>query len=793
MNLLQSAKNYTAKGLSVIATDDNKRSITSWKQYQTSIPNDIELESMFSNPKAKGIAVICGAVSGGLEVIDVDCKYGIDFTEYERAIFDHHSELHSRLKFVKTKSNGYHIYYRCETIEGNQKLAERYATDDEKFKNPNAKQFVLIETRGEAGYVIAPPSAGYQPMDANDIPVISIDERDILHSIARGFNKVIEEVSQPSLPTNGESLKVWDDYNKRGDVVELLKSHGWDVVSEDAEKIYLKRPGQTTSKTSAVIFKSNRIFYPHTTSSSFANKGYNPFQLYTHLECGGNYKKAAKKLSENGYGEKSTDGWFWTITDKGSVSIVRHKFAEWLHGNFVQIYVHNKKSGAYRLVNIENKKIREIFTEDIKKYVKKRLKDDGHINVLESIIKQTNSLFTDSFFEFIDQADVTILQDNATTCYFPFQNFVVSADKNQIKRINYADIDDCIWESQIVERDIQILPDFDITSAEYYKFISLISAGDKDRIIYAMTLIGYILHSHKDRSKSYAVILAEETDDESKGGGTGKGIFFNAISKLIPVVSIDGKTFRPDKTFAWQRVGLGTQLVVIEDCMKNVDFERYYPTITEGMTIEKKNQDELFLRFEESPKIAFTTNYTISNNAEHSRRRQRVLEFAPHFNSKYTPVDEFGHKLFDDWDDDEWTKFYNFMFECVRLYLETGIQMVDNSDKLRRRQIKQQFGDDFLEYFEDIDKNVTHLMSSEWNGFLKRFELERKDFSLKRFSKGLQVASDILQLKYEVIKNRQNNNLREFRIENGNRNDDAVTDWESIVKKSVTTQLIDTQ
>ena len=85
------------------------------------------------------------------------------------------------------------------------------------------------------------------------------------------------------------------------------------------------------------------------------------------------------------------------------------------------------------------------------------------------------------------------------------------------------------------------------------------------------------------------------------------------------------------------------------------------------------------------------------------------------------------------------------------------------------------------------------LMSSEWNGFLKRFELERKDFSLKRFSKGLQVASDILQLKYEVIKNRQNNNLREFRIENGNRNDEAVTDWESIVKKSVTTQLIDTQ
>ena len=58
MNLLQSAKNYTAKGLSVIATDDNKRSLSSWKHYQTNIATDEELETMFSHPKAKGIAVI---------------------------------------------------------------------------------------------------------------------------------------------------------------------------------------------------------------------------------------------------------------------------------------------------------------------------------------------------------------------------------------------------------------------------------------------------------------------------------------------------------------------------------------------------------------------------------------------------------------------------------------------------------------------------------------------------------------------------------------------------------------
>jgi hypothetical protein len=40
------------------------------------------------------------------------------------------------------------------------------------------------------------------------------------------------------------------------------------------------------------------------------------------------------------------------------------------------------------------------------------------------------------------------------------------------------------------------------------------------------------------------------------------------------------------------------------------------------MTIEKKNKDEIFLSFDDSPKLAFTTNYSIASNAEHAKRRQ---------------------------------------------------------------------------------------------------------------------------------------------------------------------------
>ena len=196
------------------------------------------------------------------------------------------------------------------------------------------------------------------------------------------------------------------------------------------------------------------------------------------------------------------------------------------------------------------------------------------------------------------------------------------------------------------------------------------------------------------------------------------------------------------------------------------------------MTIEKKNQDELFLKFEESPKIAFTTNYTINNTAEHAKRRQRVLEFAPYFNSKFTPLDFFGERMFDDWDYDEMMKFYNFMFYCVKKYMNDGVLAVDNSEKLRRKQVKLQFGEEMLDYLDQADSGVFRSVSEEWKGFMLRNEMDKKDYSLKRFKKGIEMGSKILGYDYIDYKNRQNNNILEFKII---KNDNKIGGFEEIV------------
>jgi hypothetical protein len=87
--------------------------------------------------------------------------------------------------------------------------------------------------------------------------------------------------------------------------MSLLLSHGWKRVKEDSERIYLLRPGETTSETSGNFHKGKNCLYLFTTSDAKLDQGkpYSPSQLYNALECGGDWSKTALELGKKGYGD----------------------------------------------------------------------------------------------------------------------------------------------------------------------------------------------------------------------------------------------------------------------------------------------------------------------------------------------------------------------------------------------------------------------------------------------------------------------------------------------------------
>jgi hypothetical protein len=290
-----------------------------------------------SNCEAVGL--VCGRLSGGVEVLDIDLKYDLTgdlFDRYKKKVHKADPELLSKLVLQKTKSGGYHLIYRSSKIAGNLKLANRRTTENEReatFKTEyesflkesiedaaavkkarkvaeNDKVRVLFETRGEGGQIVTFPSPGYEIVygDYYSITEITEEQREIIIGVARQFNEVVEEVviskkETPAFYTKG--ITPFDDYNQRGDVVALLESHGWKAVGNKGKKTIFLRPGQTTSQSSGNFDFEKNWFSVFTTSSEFEpEKAYLPYSVFAVLECNKDYSEAAKKLYELGYGER---------------------------------------------------------------------------------------------------------------------------------------------------------------------------------------------------------------------------------------------------------------------------------------------------------------------------------------------------------------------------------------------------------------------------------------------------------------------------------------------------------
>ena len=276
-----------------------------------------------------------------------------------------------------------------------------------------------------------------------------------------------------------------------------------------------------------------------------------------------------------------------------------------------------------------------------------------------------------------------------------------------------------------------------------------------------ITTIGYLTTNYKDSSNPKAVIIAEDTSDQGQGGGTGKSLLIKAINKLQNVVSLSGKDWNPDKSFIYQSVNLDTDLICLEDTNKFFDFQRLYNIITDGIHIEKKNKDTIYVPFELSPKIAMTTNYDIGDDTAHSLRRQHKILISKYFGKVNSPLEEYKERFFEDWDDNAWIWFYNILFVCNKLYLEEGGLVPQNeSINMKIKAIKGRFTDDLFSFiWEKLNETTIYafLLKESYSEFLEEYGIPEKQYSGRRFNQGLRYFGEKLGL--EVIEEKVSNGV----------------------------------
>lgn len=207
--ILDAALAYLNAGLSVIPSNCTKKGPETnllprgedgkptWTPFQRRIADEKTVRGWFQN--GANVAIIGGSVSGGLLIIDFDAKADELLPNWCKQV----GKIAKHLPVVKT-GKGYHVYLRCHEPGRNLSLAISGAGEK------------LIETRGEGGYAIAPPSIHaetrkpYQLVqgDLLNIPRLDQEQVEFLLGAARSFDErqrqqtsaVRQQIDRPTNP-----------------------------------------------------------------------------------------------------------------------------------------------------------------------------------------------------------------------------------------------------------------------------------------------------------------------------------------------------------------------------------------------------------------------------------------------------------------------------------------------------------------------------------------------------------------------------------------------------------------
>ena len=568
-------------------------------------------------------------------------------------------------------------------------------------------------------------------------PLVHINENSSLwDTIAEPeYKEVVKHKDTPTIPITDENkiveiLTKW--WEKKYPMIEGQRNQNVFVLAMAFNDYGIAKSlagyilGQYVNKDFTVSEINRTIDSAYANTSKFGTKYYEDEDqvniIKGKLRKGTSKKEIRSQLSDSGVDDQLIDSvinridkenakqTFWEKNEKGVIKIVHYSFKKFLEDN--GFYKYCPEGGKnYVFVKVTNNLIDHSNEKEIKDFVLNFLMDNDDLSIYNYFADNVR-YFREEFLTILGTIDIYFVEDKKDSAYLYYQNCAVKITKELIEPIDYLDLGGYVWKDHIINRKFNICDEY---VCDYSVFINNICANDKERIKTMESTIGFMMHGYKNLSYCPAIILNDEVISDNPEGGTGKGLFMNALTQMKKLVVIDGKAFAFEKSFPYQLVSADTQILCFDDVKKHFDFERLFSVVTEGLTLEKKNKDAIKIPFSRSPKIGITTNYAIKGTGNSFARRKWEIELHPAYNKNFTPLDEFGKHFFADWDDDEWCLFDNYMTSCLQDFLNTGL-VSSKFVNLKIRQLSAETSHDFIEWcglVEGHQKNESLVKGSK--------------------------------------------------------------------------------
>lgn len=302
-----------------IQANGSKKPTREWGILQRTRMTRAEVEHYWRPGESVGVALICGAVSGNLELTELEAgatdSASLDKVHHEcylRGVNGIWDQLIHHGYAEWTPSGGLHLIYRVNDhdIPGNTKLASL----------PDGK--TLAETRGEGGYVIVAPSNGLchptgEPWvtvagTQGVIPTITWAQRQAIHA---AITAALDQAPPPPPPPaprreitirTGE-LRPGDDFNIRAQWDEpWFTSEGWRISHVNGAETFWVRPGKDKrdghSASTGYAGDADRLYVWSTSAGLPTETPLSKFYVYAQFHHGGDMQKAARALRTMGFG-----------------------------------------------------------------------------------------------------------------------------------------------------------------------------------------------------------------------------------------------------------------------------------------------------------------------------------------------------------------------------------------------------------------------------------------------------------------------------------------------------------
>lgn len=469
---------------------------------------------------------------------------------------------------------------------------------------------------------------------------------------------------------------------------------------------------------------------------------------------------------------------FWAETYKlntktGKPYLAEYEVQNTCLYNFLQksgyhIYIDENEKESETFIHIDSTgAVRKVLPTEIKRYLFDFLKERRQPVKLRDVFYRSAQL-SESSFKSLEPRKVDFKCSTAGSQYLFFTNTTWHVTKDTITTHKPIDKPLNIWLDEIIPHSPKLLdkpftvtyqPEADTydiaihnpqciflqylcrTSAMYWQKAATgqlltpeESTEEKTHLINKLYTFGYLLHRHKSPSRAWMPFIMENkiSEDGVSEGGAGKSIFAKAVSHFCRTVFINGREKKINENkHLFENVTRHTKYVLLEDIDKYFDLGMLFEYITGIFSVNPKHSRSFTLGYADSPKLAVTTNFGMRNEDPAKNRRVLYCSFSDYYHNggpglshstAFSPLDDFGKNLFDDFTTDEWNHFFNTAAYALQLYLNFP-KINPPLDNVQKRNMMETMGPEFRAWANSYFAHTEAEADRKLDTFLVRKEV----------------------------------------------------------------------